>query len=89
MVARSVLVAISLEARSMTEAGGRLAKKRVLATGAGTGIGREIALEFALQGADVVLHYSHEPGGAESALKETPSEMQELRTPCRSERSDC
>ena len=54
----------------MADAGRSLANKRLLVTGAGTGIGRQIALEFALQGADVVLHYSHEPAGAESALKE-------------------
>ena len=49
---------------------GRLSGKRALVTGAGTGIGREIALEFARQGADVVLHYSHDSAGAESAAKE-------------------
>jgi NAD(P)-dependent dehydrogenase (short-subunit alcohol dehydrogenase family) len=44
--------------------------KRVLVSGAGTGIGREIALEFAREGAAVVLHYAHSEGGAMSAVKE-------------------
>jgi NAD(P)-dependent dehydrogenase (short-subunit alcohol dehydrogenase family) len=44
--------------------------KRVLITGSGTGIGREIALEFARQGADVVVHYAHEAKGARSAVEE-------------------
>jgi 3-oxoacyl-[acyl-carrier protein] reductase len=44
--------------------------KRVLVTGAGTGIGREIALEFARQGADVALHYSHDDSGVRSAVGE-------------------
>src|ERR1700722_19162577 len=55
--------------RSMSETG-KLADKRALVTGAGTGIGLEIALEFGRQGADVVLHYSHAPDAAESASRE-------------------
>ena len=48
----------------------KLAGKRTLVTGSGTGIGREIALEFARQGADVVLHYAHSDAGAKSAVEE-------------------
>jgi NAD(P)-dependent dehydrogenase (short-subunit alcohol dehydrogenase family) len=43
--------------------------KKVLVTGAGTGIGRGLALEFARAGADVVLHYSASAEGAESAVQ--------------------
>jgi NAD(P)-dependent dehydrogenase (short-subunit alcohol dehydrogenase family) len=49
---------------------GKLAGKRALVTGAGTGIGLEIALEFARQGADVALHYSHAPEAAVAAARE-------------------
>jgi NAD(P)-dependent dehydrogenase (short-subunit alcohol dehydrogenase family) len=46
---------------------GRLTGKKALITGSGTGIGREIALEFARQGADVALHYYSEEGGETAA----------------------
>ncbi len=49
---------------------GRLAGKKALVTGSGTGIGREIALEFAREGADVVLHFAHSDTGAKSAVGE-------------------
>jgi len=48
----------------------RLVGKRALVTGAGTGIGREVALEMGRQGADVVLHYAHSDRGAASAASE-------------------
>jgi NAD(P)-dependent dehydrogenase (short-subunit alcohol dehydrogenase family) len=51
----------------------KLTCKYALVTGSGTGIGREIALEFARQGADVVLHYAHSAAGAESAVEEIRS----------------
>ena len=42
----------------------------MLVTGAGTGIGRGVALEFAAEGASVVLHYSRSSDGADSAVAE-------------------
>jgi NAD(P)-dependent dehydrogenase (short-subunit alcohol dehydrogenase family) len=49
---------------------GKLVGRKALVTGSGTGIGREIALEFAREGADVVLHYAHSDAGAKSAVEE-------------------
>jgi glucose 1-dehydrogenase len=50
-----------------------LAGKKALITGSDIGIGREIALEFARRGADVVLHYCHHHQGALSAAEEIRS----------------
>ncbi len=54
----------------MSPSTGKLVGQRALVTGSGTGIGREIALELARQGADVVLHFAHSGGGARSAAEE-------------------
>jgi NAD(P)-dependent dehydrogenase (short-subunit alcohol dehydrogenase family) len=54
----------------MMKGKGRMRDKRVLVTGAGTGIGRGVALEFAREGAAVALHYGRDRAGASSARDE-------------------
>jgi 3-oxoacyl-[acyl-carrier protein] reductase len=49
---------------------GRFAEKRVLVTGAGRGFGRALALAFAQEGADVVVHYNSSAAGAEEVAHE-------------------
>ncbi|HEY61774.1 MAG TPA: glucose 1-dehydrogenase [Anaerolineae bacterium] len=49
---------------------GKLEGKLALVTGSGTGLGKAIALEFARQGADVVLHYNRSAKGAHEAVEE-------------------
>jgi 3-oxoacyl-[acyl-carrier protein] reductase len=49
---------------------GKLQGKLALVTGSGTGLGREVALEFAREGADVVIHYSRSMKGAHKAVAE-------------------
>ena len=48
----------------------RMAGKKVLVTGAGTGIGLGIAREFCREGAEVVFHYSRSREGAMAAVEE-------------------
>jgi glucose 1-dehydrogenase len=52
----------------------RMKGKRVLVTGSGTGIGREVALEFCREGADVVFHYSGSREGAMAAVDQAKKE---------------
>lgn len=44
--------------------------KNVIVTGAGTGIGKGIGLEFARRGANVVFHYGHSADGAKAGAEE-------------------
>ena len=54
--------------------GQRMKGKRLLVTGSGTGIGKEVALEFCRQGADVVFHYSGSREGAMAAVEQARHE---------------
>ncbi|MDY4078011.1 MAG: SDR family oxidoreductase [Clostridium sp.] len=48
---------------------GKLLGKTALITGASRGIGRAIAIEFAKEGANIVINYSKDDKGAEETLK--------------------
>src|SRR5262245_24018038 len=49
---------------------GRLLGRKALVTGSSKGIGRGIGLRLAQEGADVVVNYNSDPGGADEALAE-------------------
>ena len=51
----------------------RLQGKKALVTGSDTGIGHEIGLEFARQGADVVFHYVQDDSGVKAAVEQVKS----------------
>ena len=52
----------------------RMNGKRVLVTGAGTGIGKGVASEFCREGASVVFHYSRSRDGAMAAVEQAVRE---------------
>jgi NAD(P)-dependent dehydrogenase (short-subunit alcohol dehydrogenase family) len=63
------LIITFLLEETMSEGNNRLGGKKALVTGAGTGIGQEIALEYARQGAEVVLHFFHSGDGAKETVE--------------------
>ena len=54
--------------------------RRALVTGAGTGIGRGIALELARRGCRVAVHYSHSAAGAEATVAEIVAQGGDARS---------
>jgi 3-oxoacyl-[acyl-carrier protein] reductase len=67
------------------DSGGRLNGKVALVTGSATGIGREVALEFAREGAGVVVNYSR----SEAEAKQTRDDCAALGVRTLLVRADC
>ena len=53
---------------------GKLSKKVAIITGASRGIGSQIALEFAKEGASVVINYSKDDNGADEIIEKMRKE---------------
>ena len=53
---------------------GKLSKKVAIITGASRGIGSQIALEFAKEGASVVINYSKDDNGADEIIEKIKNE---------------
>ena len=62
----------------------RFANRSVLITGAGTGLGRQLALDFAREGAKVTINYSSSADGAEQTAAEIRADGGEAIT-CRAD----
>lgn len=68
---------------------GKLQGKVTLITGSDSGIGQGTAVEFAKEGADVVVHYLHDREGAESTMRQVEEQGRRaaiLQADCRDDK---